>query len=74
MVTTYTMRPSEMTIDFIKSIQAIFKNKQIEINIHEVSDETDYLLSSSANKNHLFASIAEAKKHEKLITVSEDSL
>ncbi len=74
MVTTYTMRPSELTMDFIRSIQAIFQNKEIEISIHEVADETDYLLSSPANKKHLFASLAEAKKHENFVRVSEESL
>ncbi|MBR0031989.1 MAG: hypothetical protein IJP61_06865 [Treponema sp.] len=74
MVGTYTMRPSELTIDFIRSIQAIFKNKEIEINIREIPDETDYLLSSEANKNHLLKSIQEAEKHENLITVAEDTL
>ena len=28
MFTTYTMRPSEMTMDFIRSVQAMFKDKQ----------------------------------------------
>ena len=74
MVGTYTMRPSELTIDFIRSIQSIFKNKEIEINIREVSDETDYLLSSESNKEHLYKSIEEAKKHENLIAVAEETL
>ena len=74
MLTTYTMRPSEMTMDFIRSIQAMFKDKQIEISVHEVADETDYLLSSPANKAHLLGSLAEAEKHESLVTVAEENL
>lgn len=74
MVTTYTMRPSEMTMDFIRSIQTIFKDKEIEISVHEVADETDYLLSSPANKKHLLASLAEAKNHERLVSLPEENL
>lgn len=74
MVTTYTMRPSEMTMDFIRSIQTIFKDKEIEISVHEVADETDYLLSSSANKKHLLASLAEAKNHGRLVSLPEENL
>lgn len=74
MVGTYTMRPSELTVDFIRAIQSVFKDKEIEINIREVPDETDYLLSSPANKRHLYQSLKEAQEHERLVTVAETSL
>lgn len=64
MTSTYTLKSSELTMDFIRSVQAMFKNKEIEINISEVADDTDYLLSSPANKKHLLASIEQAKRHE----------
>lgn len=74
MTSTYTARPSELTMDFIRSVQAMFKNKRIEINITELADDTDYLLSSSANKKHLLDSIEQIKRHENLVTVSDGSL
>jgi len=57
MTSTYTVKPTELTMDWIHSIQAILKNKKIEINISEVADDTKYLLSSPANKKHLLSSI-----------------
>ena len=74
MTSSYTANASELTMDFIRSIRAMFRNKRIEININEVPDETEYLLSSAANKNHLLRSLAQAEKRDNLITISEDDL
>jgi len=74
MTSTYRVKPSELTIDFIHAIQTMFKDKEIEINIHEVADETDYLLSSPANKKHLLESISELKNRDKLVSMEEGTL
>lgn len=74
MTSTYRVKPSELTIDFIHAIQTLFKDKEIEINIHEVADETDFLLSSPANKKHLLESISELKNRENLVSMEEGTL
>ena len=74
MTSTYTVHPAELTMDFIRSVQAMFQNKEIEINIREISDETDYLFSSPANKAHLLQSLAQAENHDELVTIAESSL
>lgn len=46
-----------------------FKNKEIEITIHEI-DETDYLTRSEANKQKLLAAIANVEQKTKLVQVT----
>ncbi|MBA2760900.1 MAG: hypothetical protein H0U39_02880 [Segetibacter sp.] len=53
MTTTYRLKEDELSMDLINSIRSAFKNKTIEITVTELVDETDFLLSSVANKSHL---------------------
>ena len=59
MTTSFRLNANELTADLLKAIRLAFKNKNIEIIISETVDETDYLLSSPANKKHLEQSISE---------------
>ena len=73
MYTSFHLNANELNDDFLKSIKALFKSKRISIIVEEVLDETQYLLSTDANRKHLeeslkstegysFTSIAELKK------------
>ncbi|QOI96161.1 MAG: hypothetical protein HRU69_01120 [Flammeovirgaceae bacterium] len=64
MITTYRIKASQLTEDILKSIQEAFQDKEIEITVTEVIDETDYLLSTEANRKHLYKSIEEIKLGE----------
>ena len=59
MVTTYRLNANELSIEVLDAIRMVFKNKNIEISVSETVDETDYLLSSLANREQLLASIHE---------------
>ena len=43
MVATYKLRAEEITEIFLKNIRDNYQNKEIEITIQEVEDETDSL-------------------------------
>ena len=57
MTTTYKLNAKELSIEVIKSIQEAFRDREIEIIVTDSIDETDYLLSTKANKDHLYKSI-----------------
>lgn len=62
METTYRLNASELSIELLQSIQAVFKDKNIEITVTDQIDETDYHLSTEANKKHLYKSIDELEQ------------
>lgn len=62
MVTTYQMDVNELSVELLNSIKAAFKNKTISITVSEVFDETEYLLSTKANREHLEKSFKEAEE------------
>ena len=53
------MNVNELTVEIINSIKAAFKDKTINITVTDSVDETDYLLQSPANREHLYKSICE---------------
>ena len=63
MVTTYKLNTIELESDFIDSIRTTYPNKVVEIQVRE-QDETEYLLSSPANRERMERIL----KEEKLIT------
>jgi antitoxin YefM len=64
MTTTYKLNANQLSDEILKSIKEAFKDKEIEITVTDVIDETEYLLSTEANKKHLYKSIEELEKGE----------
>lgn len=59
MTTTYKLNANQLSEDILRSIKEAFKDKEIEIVVSDSVDETEYLLSTEANKKHLYKSIEE---------------
>ena len=64
MTTTYKLNANQLSEDILKSIKEAFKDKEIEITVTDVIDETEHLLSTEANKKHLYKSIEELEAGE----------
>ena len=62
MITTFKLNTRELSSDLIQSIKDAFKDKDIEITVTDQIDETEYLLSTEANKKHLYKSIDDLEK------------
>jgi hypothetical protein len=61
----FKLRLSDLDIDFVEKLKSLFsKNNIIEINIGDEVDETDYLLSTPANRESLFRSLEQLKNRQ----------
>ncbi len=65
METIYRLNTNELAGTFIDSLRSAYPNQDVEIMVRE-RDETEYLLSSAANREHLLKSVEDAK-HERNI-------
>ena len=74
MIATYRLRADEISDSLLKTIQDNYKNKEIEITIQEVEDETGYLLKSEANRRHLLRGIEEIRSGIPLQTMTIEQL
>lgn len=78
MYTMYKMYANELDIRFIEALKALFKDQEIEIVVCEAieheEDETDYLLRSPANREHLLQAIENVNNNRNLVTVGMDEL
>ena len=67
MTTTIELRAEELDYQFFKGLKSMYKNRKIRLTIDSEMDETDYLLSTQANRNALEKSLEEARKGEKIV-------
>ena len=61
MYTSFHLKANELNEDFLKKLQYMFKSKAISITVEEEVDETEYLLSTAANRKHLDDAIKNVK-------------
>jgi antitoxin YefM len=74
MLTTYRLRASELSSDLIKALKNTYHDREIEITVQDIQDETAYLLSTPANREHLLSAIEDIKNNKNLVHISLDAL
>ena len=67
MYTIYRLNADELDGKFLESLKSAFGHKQIEIAVSE-ADETDYLLRSPVNREHLLKAVADVDAGRSLVT------
>ena len=73
MVTVYRTNADDLDDAFVESVRAAFKGKDIEIVVSE-HDETDYLLSSRANREKLLSAVEDIDAEKNLVRPDESKL
>jgi len=71
MFSTYRLKVEELNIDIIESIKKLYHDKEIEIIVRDIEDETKYLLKNEANKNRLLKAIKNVESSTNLIEVDK---
>ncbi len=74
MNSVYRLQSDELTPAFIQILKATYPHKEIEISVAEVLDETDYLLSSPANAQHLETALENYENNRNHIEVPLESI
>jgi len=74
MYSTYRLKADELSNDILDAIKNAFQHREIEITIHDIPDETDYLLGTNANEEHLLKAIDEIDNQENLISVKIEDI
>ena len=61
----FTMKLNDLDTGLIKKLKSFFKDdKLIEINILDDRDETEYILSTPANRDSILRSLEQLKNHD----------
>ena len=61
----FTMKLNDLDAGLIEKLKSLFKNdKLIEINVLDDRDETEYLLSTLANRESIIRSLDQLKSHD----------
>ncbi len=71
MQTIYRINADELDEKLLNSIKAQFKNKEIEIVVFE-RDETEYLLRSPANRNHLLRTVRDIEENKNIVVPDQE--
>lgn len=62
MKSTFILNADELNGDFTKAVKALFKGRKVSITVNAEFDETEYLMSTKANKQHLRESLKQFKE------------
>ena len=71
---SFVVKLNDLDSSLIEKLRSVFKNDNVvEINISDSLDETEYLMSTPANRESLEKSLEQLKRRE-LISISADEL
>lgn len=75
MTTTFHLNESELTMELLAALKALFKNKNITLVVEaEEVDTTEYLLSNPTNRDRLLEAVKNINAEKKLTEINMNEL
>ena len=71
METTYKLNARDLTSSFVASVQSVYLDRDIEIIVRDNDDsfdETEYLMQSPANREHISKAIENIEQGKNLVS------
>ena len=74
MFSTYRLKVDQLNNNFIKSIKHLFHDKEVEIIVHDIEDETEYILRNEDNKKRILQAIQNIEDPANVVEVNINDL
>jgi antitoxin YefM len=70
----YRLKPNEINDDFLRVLKNTFLGKEIAVTVEEIPDETEYLLSTEANRKQLLQAVEDIKNGKCVHTMTIEEM
>jgi antitoxin YefM len=70
METTFKFNTSDLNEQFLTVLKTLFQDKEIEISVKEISDETTFLLNEPENKRDIIKAIQDLNEKKNLVKLN----
>jgi hypothetical protein len=71
---THRLKPNELNDEFLKILKDTFRGKEIAVTVEEIEDTTAYLLSTEANRTHLYDALESVKNGQCVHTMTVEEM
>ncbi|HET6401405.1 MAG TPA: hypothetical protein VFH95_08410 [Candidatus Kapabacteria bacterium] len=74
MTATFRLQSDELNENFIEKLRAMFRDREVELIVHDVESESDYPLDNPIQAQFLREALDRVERGEGLVSVSLDEL
>ncbi len=68
MTATFRLKPGELDENFFEKLKAMFRDREVELIVHDVESESHYPFDNPAQVRQLEEAMAVARKGDDLVT------
>ena len=72
MYAIYKLKAEELDGQFLETLKTAFRNKDIEVTVSDI-DETEYLLRSPSNREHLLKAVADVAIQREILVPDQNT-